>query len=283
MSLDPRIVFDAVDLTGVVANAILGGVVARSLKLDAVGFVFLAIITALGGGLLRDTLLNVGQPVSLTNPLYLVFALAGAAVAYFVPIRGRWTQRILTVADALSLGCWAATGTAKALSAGVTWLPAMLIGLVTAVGGGMIRDLLVGRIPAVFGGNTLYATGALIGAAEMVFFWHLGLSTWGMGASIVSVAVLTVLARKFGWRLPGPAQWLEDWSPRRLPPLLRRRGGPDGAARPSDASSSSAGSGELGGAEHHAAVERLGSQRQRLTPARLMRIRGRGGSRQRRS
>ncbi|RKW69414.1 trimeric intracellular cation channel family protein [Galactobacter caseinivorans] len=291
MNLDPRVVFDTVDLTGVIANAILGGVVARSLKLDAVGFVFLAIITALGGGLLRDTLLNVGQPVALTNPLYLVFALAGAAVAYFVPIRGRWTQRILTVADALSLGCWAATGTAKALSAGLTWLPAMLIGLVTAVGGGMIRDLLVGRIPAVFGGNTLYATGALIGAAEMTIFWHVGLTTWGMGASIVSVAVLTVLARRFGWRLPGPAQWLEDWSPRRLPTLLRRRGSPRGLAEqglgPATAATAAtateaAAATAPGTAEHNEAVERLGSQRQRLTPARLMRIRGRGGSRQRR-
>lgn len=274
MNLDPSVVFDTVDLTGVVANAILGGVVARSLKLDAVGFVFLAIITALGGGLLRDTLLNVGQPVSLTNPLYLVFALAGAAVAYFVPIRGRWTQRVLTVADALSLGCWAATGTAKALAAGLTWLPAMLIGLVTAVGGGMIRDLLAGRIPAVFGGNTLYATGALIGAAEMVVFWHLGLTTVGMGASIVSVAVLTVLARRYGWRLPGPAQWLEDWSPRRLPTLLRRRAAATGT---SDAAVAPSG---RRGPEPDATREQLGPQRQRLTPARLLRSRGRGGWRQ---
>lgn len=235
MSLNPSLAFDAVDLTGVLANAILGGVVARGLKLDAVGFGFLAVITALGGGLLRDTLLNVGQPVALTNPLYLVVALAGATIAYWVPMHWRWTRVALTIADGLSLGCWAATGTSKALDAGLTWLPAMLIGLVTAVGGGMIRDLLVGRIPAVFGGNTLYATGALIGSAIMVVAWNLGHASWGMAVSIVVVASLTVLARRFAWKLPGPAQWPQDWSPR-LPSLpglsslsaLRRKRGSDG-------------------------------------------------------
>lgn len=273
MVLDPHVAFDVVDLTGVIANGILGGVLARSLKLDAVGFVFLSIITALGGGLLRDILLTV-QPVALTNPLYLIFALAGAAVAYFVPMQGRWTRRLLTVADALSLGCWAATGTAKALGAGLTWLPAVFIGLITAVGGGMIRDLLVGRIPAVFGGNTLYATGALIGSAEMAIFWYLGLSTWGMAASIVSAAALTVLARRFGWKLPGPAQWLEDWRPQRLPALWRRRSSPSAAseATPDDAGHPA---GSARDEAHGAAMERLGAQRQRLTPSRLLRIRGR--------
>ena len=226
MALDPAAVFDVVDLTGVLANGILGGVVARHRKLDAVGFVFLAIITALGGGLIRDTLLNVGQPVALTNPAYLVCALIGAALAYFVPMHHRWAMRALTVADALALGCWAATGTAKALAAGLSWLPALLLGLVTAVGGGMIRDLLVGRIPAVFGGNTLYATGALVGSLEMLLFWHLHLPSWGMGVSIVSVSVLTILARRFRWTLPGPAVWLEGWTPKRLqrlPSVLGRR------------------------------------------------------------
>ncbi|WP_394160319.1 trimeric intracellular cation channel family protein [Galactobacter valiniphilus] len=277
MFLEPQAAFDVVDLTGVLANGILGGVVARSLKLDAVGFVFLAIITALGGGLLRDTLLNVGQPVALTNPLYLVFALAGAAIAYLVPLRGRWTRRVLTVADALSLGCWAATGTAKALSAGLTWLPAVFIGLVTAVGGGMIRDLLVGRIPAVFGGNTLYATGALIGSVEMVIFWELGLPSVGMAASIVTAAALTVLARRFGWKLPGPAQWLEEWRPPRLPAILKRRGRGQGSTHDDavpgpGASASPAGGGEGG--------DGAAADRPRLTPARL--LRARGGHRERR-
>lgn len=262
--LNPSAVFDVVDLTGVVANGILGGVVARSLKLDAVGFVFLSIITALGGGLMRDTLLNVGQPVALTNPLYMVCALAGAAVAYFVPMHGRWTQRVLVVADSLSLGCWAATGTSKALGADVWWLPALFIGLLTAVGGGMIRDLLVGRIPAILGGNTLYATGALLGSVEMAVFWHLGLPTWGMAVSIVTAAVLTILARRYRWTLPGPAVWLEDFSVRRIPQLLRRRraGGAGGVPVNSDTATA-----------HTDDVEALGGRRQRLTPTRLMRLR----------
>lgn len=266
LGLNPAVVFDVVDLTGVVANGILGGVVARSLKLDAVGFVFLAIITALGGGLMRDTLLNVGQPVALTNPLYMIFALAGAAVAYFVPMHGRWTRRILLVADALALGCWAATGTSKALAADVMWLPALFIGLITAVGGGMIRDLLVGRIPAVLGGNTLYATGALIGSIEMAVLWHLRLPTWGMAVSIVTCAVVTILAHRFKWTLPGPAVWFEDFSVRRLPEILRRRRGTRNA--PEDVAPHT-------GALRISDVEALAEERQKLTPTRLMRLRKR--------
>lgn len=274
---DPQFAFDAVDLTGVLANGILGGAVARSLKLDAVGFIFLSIITALGGGLLRDTLLNVGQPVALTNSLYLPFALAGAAIAYFVPMRGRWTRRVLTVADALSLGCWAATGTAKALSAGLGWLPAVFIGLVTAVAGGMIRDLLVGSIPAVFGGNTLYATGALIASAEMVVFWELGLPSVGMAASILTAAVLTVLARRFGWKLPGPAQWLEEWRPPRLPALIKRRRGRQDSTHDGAVPGTGAGLAPAGRDEESDGAR---SNRPRLTPARL--LRARGGQRERR-
>lgn len=222
MNVTPQAVFDVVDLTGVLANGVLGGVVARSLRLDAVGFVFLSIITALGGGLLRDVMLGV-TPAALVNSLYLPFALLGALIAYLVPLRGKWTLRVLTVADALSLGCWAATGTSKALGAGLEWLPAIFIGLVTAVGGGMIRDLLVGRVPAVLGGNTLYASGALLGSACMAILWAAGQPSWGMAASILAASALTVAARRFGWRLPGPARWPKEWKTLRWSGLLRRR------------------------------------------------------------
>lgn len=134
MELEAEAVFDVVDLLGVLTNGILGGVVARQLRMDLVGFVVLAIVSGLGGGMLRDTLLQQGFPVALTNPAYLTTALAGALVAYPMVFGSKWTFRALFVADCLSVGCWAATGTVKALGAGLAWPPAILLGVVTAVG-----------------------------------------------------------------------------------------------------------------------------------------------------
>ena len=204
---DPGAVFDVVDLAGVLANGVLGGAVARQLRMDPVGFIVLALSSALGGGVLRDTLLQAGQPVALTNPAYLYTAIAGAVIAYAIELKGKWANRFLIVTDAFALGCWAATGTAKALATGLEWLPAILIGCVTAVGGGMIRDIVVGRVPAIFGGNTLYATGALVAAVEMVVLYNMGMQNVGMGVAIGSCAVLCIMARRRGWRLPGPGEF----------------------------------------------------------------------------
>lgn len=207
MAFEAQPVFDAVDLTGVLANGVLGGAVARELRLDPIGFGVLAVLSALGGGMIRDTLLQHGFPVALADPAYLVTAIAGAAVAFFVRLEGMWASRVLLVADSLSLGCWAATGTAKALGVGLAWLPAILLGLVTAVGGGMVRDIAVGRVPAIFGGNTLYATGALVGAAEMALAFPLGLQTLGFALSIVTASAVSLAARRRGWKLPEPVDW----------------------------------------------------------------------------
>lgn len=206
-ALDPQAVFSVVDLTGVLVNAILGGAIARALKLDAVGFMVLAVLSGLGGGMIRDVLLQEGKPVALTDPAYLSTALIGTLIAFLLSFEGTWANRVLVVADSLSLGCWAATGASKALGAGVGWIPAIMLGLITAVGGGAVRDVAVGRVPAIFGGNTLYASGALLASAEMVVLWELGLPNWGMAVGIISAAGLTVVARRRGWKLPGQGGW----------------------------------------------------------------------------
>ena len=159
-----------IDLAGVLANAVLGGMAARSARLDIVGFVILAIMSGLGGGMIRDTLLQHGTPVALTDPAYLIFAVAGGAIAFFIPLRGRWSQRSLVLLDAFAVGCWAAAGAQKALDVGLWWLPAIMLGVITAVGGGMVRDIMLMKVPTIFGGNTLYATSALLASVEMVVF-----------------------------------------------------------------------------------------------------------------
>lgn len=203
--------FRFVDLTGVFANAMLGGVMARTQRLDPVGFAALAILSGLGGGLIRDTLLQHGTPVALTDYAYVLTALAGAAVAFVVSVEGRTWDRAFPIVDALAVGCWASAGSQKTLAVGLGWLPAVLLGTITAVGGGMVRDVVLRRIPAIFGGNTLYATCAVIASAVMVGLHEAGLVSLGLVVSTLTGAALVLLARWRGWQLPEPY----DWRPRR--------------------------------------------------------------------
>ncbi|WP_199422141.1 trimeric intracellular cation channel family protein [Actinotalea solisilvae] len=209
----------AIDLVGVFLNGVLGGTIARQRRFDLVGFAILAIVSALGGGMLRDTLLQAGPPVALTDPLYLTTALAGAVVAFVVHLEGRWWNRTYLVGDAVVLGCWAATGATKALAAGLGALPAVLLGVTTAVGGGMIRDVVVGRVPAVFGGNTLYATSAVFACLVTIALHRAGLETLGMLAAIVVGSGVSILARWRSWTLPdADAVRLRARRPRHGPP-----------------------------------------------------------------
>lgn len=216
-------VFRVIDLIGVFINGTLGGMLARDKRFDAIGFAILAIISALGGGMLRDTLLQAGPPVALTDPTYLATALAGAGVAFVLQLRGRLWNRAFLVGDAVALGAWAATGAAKTLGVGLGWLPAIMLGVVTAVGGGMIRDIAVGRVPVIFGGNTLYATAALAGAITLVLFPEPWSASWGMVVATAVGAGLCILARWRNWSLPEPGDWSITLTSDQLRRLLRRR------------------------------------------------------------
>jgi uncharacterized membrane protein YeiH len=191
-----------VDLAGVLANAILGGIAARAARLDIVGFVILAITSGLGGGLIRDTLLQRGTPAALVNTNYLYAAVVGAVIAFFIPFRSKVSRRSLLLLDALAIGAWAAAGTQKGLLAGLEWLPAIVLGMVTAIGGGMVRDVFLMKVPTVFGGSTLYATGALVASVEMLILSELGYPLAGSVVATLSGAALLLMARWFGWTLP---------------------------------------------------------------------------------
>lgn len=219
----------SIDLAGVFVNAVLGGVVAREFRMDPVGFVALAILSGLGGGMIRDVLLQHGPPVALTDTFYVLLAVVGAAVAFLIPLRARVWSLTYPVVDTLALGTWAVVGAEKTLSAGLTWLPAILLGTISAVGGGALRDLAVNRTPAIFGGNTLYATCAVAASGTVVVFTRYGLAAQGELAGIVIGSCWCLLARWRGWRL-GPGLTTEYYLTRRqrtwrirLRPRVRRR------------------------------------------------------------
>lgn len=197
----------ALDLTGVFANAILGGVIARTARLDPVGFGTLAILSGLGGGIIRDVLLQRGTPVALTDYAYVLTALGGAAVAFLIPVRGRTWDRVWPLVDALALGCWASAGAQKTLAYGLGWLPAVLLGTITAVGGGFVRDVVLRKVPSILGGNTLYATCALAASGVLVVLYRVGYPNVGLVVATLSGAGFVLLARWQHWILPQADEW----------------------------------------------------------------------------
>jgi uncharacterized membrane protein YeiH len=155
------------DLVGIFAFAISGALVAVRKNLDLFGVLVLAGTTGLGGGFLRDLLIGATPPAALQDWRYLLAPVVAGAVTFaYHPALGRM-EHLVNVFDACGLALFCVTGTLKALDFGLEPVAAALMGMVTGIGGGMIRDVLAGRVPTVFRGE-LYATPALAGAAVAV-------------------------------------------------------------------------------------------------------------------
>ena len=155
------------DLVGIFVFAISGALVGVRKGLDVFGVLVLAGTTGLGGGFLRDVLIGATPPAALEDWRYLLVPVAAGLVTFvFHPALGRM-ERQINIFDAFGLALFCVTGALLALDFGLTPVPAALMGMVTGIGGGMARDVLAGRVPAVFRGE-LYATPALAGAAIAV-------------------------------------------------------------------------------------------------------------------
>lgn len=202
---EPSLVLVVLDLVGIFVFAISGGLVAVRKDLDMFGVLVLAGITGLGGGFARDVLIGAAPPAALADWRYLIVPVAAGLVAFwFHPGLGR-REPLVNIFDAAGLGLFCVTGALKALAYGLGPVPAALMGLLTAIGGGVLRDLLAGRVPIVLRGE-LYATPALVGAAAAVVGVQAGLAP---GAVAVPAAVACfgwrVLAMWRGWGAPRPA------------------------------------------------------------------------------
>jgi uncharacterized membrane protein YeiH len=146
--------------------AITGVLAARGKRVDLFGIVVLAIVTAVGGGTLRDLLLDIRPVFWVADPNYLLTAVGFALLTFLVSRRGRWPMRILLIADAFGLALFTVIGVEKSLAAEAPGTVAVVLGVLTGVAGGMLRDVLTGEIPLVFRKQIyLYATAALVGAS----------------------------------------------------------------------------------------------------------------------
>jgi uncharacterized membrane protein YeiH len=171
------------DLIGIFAFGISGALMAIRRDFDIVGIAILAVITALGGGILRDLVLGDTPPPAFTQWEYLIVPLAAAAVAFVAhPELGRLMHTLL-VFDAAGLGLFCIAGTVKALEYGLAPVAAATLGVTTAVGGGVLRDVIARETPALVRPNSeLYAVPAVAGAAAVGIAWELNIYEPVLGA-----------------------------------------------------------------------------------------------------
>ena len=191
------------DLAGVFFFAVSGSLLAARKQFDILGSVLLASIVALGGGVIRDIIINDAPPGAFTNPVYLVPPLLAALLVYFLFSSVQRFTSLLTLFDAGGLALFCITGTLKAITAGMNPVAAILLGVTTAVGGGLLRDITANEVPTLFNARDLYALPAFLGAGLTTLLWHLGLFS-GLTASLVAGAVFVfrVTAWRKGWYVP---------------------------------------------------------------------------------
>lgn len=195
------------DLIGVFFFAVSGGLLAVRKGFELVGVTALSLVTALGGGILRDVILGATPPTAFDDVWYLIVPLCAAGAVFFGHriIEERLATPV-TLFDAAGLGLFAATGAVKASAFEASAVGAVLIGVIAATGGGIIRDVLANDQPHLFHPNSrLYAIPAAIGAAVIVVSWR---NDWYSGGVAIAVAAGVFLIRlgalRFGWRAPKP-------------------------------------------------------------------------------
>jgi uncharacterized membrane protein YeiH len=185
------------DLVGVAVFAISGALAAGRRRLDLIGVVVLAAVTAVGGGTVRDVLLDRHPIFWLADPRYLIVIIVAAlaTVLYVRWARVPWVT--LDVADALGLALFSVAGTQVAERAGMPAVSCVLLGAVTGAAGGAIRDVLTAQVPAVLQQGSLYAAAAIVGTSLYLILARLGLER--STASLVGMAVVAALRLAAVW------------------------------------------------------------------------------------
>lgn len=195
----------ALDLLGTFVFALSGAIVGVRQRLDIFGVLVLSFAASSAGGIMRDVLIGSVPPAAIGDWRYLIAALlAGLLIFLWFPryLQSSRVQYLILLFDAAGLGLFAVTGTQKALGYGLNPVMAPLLGMLSGVGGGMLRDVLVAEIPTVLRSD-LYAVAALAGAVVVVIGGQLGVSP--SAAAIVGAAIcfcLRLVAIHRGWQLP---------------------------------------------------------------------------------
>jgi uncharacterized membrane protein YeiH len=199
-----------IDLVGIFVFAITGALVAVRKRFDIVGMAVLAEITALGGGVLRDLVIGAVPPAAFRDLGYTVVPLVATALTAVWHPQLERIRRTVLVLDAAGLGLFSVAGAMKALTYGLGAPAAATLGVMTGIGGGILRDVLAREIPNVLHDRQLYIVPALIGAATATVAYTLGARGYVMTLVTAALAFgVRLLAIRLRWRMPR-ARGLED-------------------------------------------------------------------------
>ena len=197
------------ELIGTVAFAISGAITGLKKKMDIFGVVILAVVTAVGGGAIRDIVLGNTPPMTFRNPVYALVAVA-TGILTFIPVVRKLAGKtpkafdiFLLVTDSVGLGIFTVMGirTAINLNHGENLFLLVFVGVVTGVGGGLLRDMMAGNTPYIFVKH-IYASASLAGAVLCVLLWKPLGATAAMSVSAVVIIIIRFLAARFKWSLP---------------------------------------------------------------------------------
>lgn len=202
----PRVV----DLVGIAVFAVSGALAAGRKRLDLLGVLVLALATAVGGGTIRDVLLDRHPIFWLADPTYLVTIAVAALATVAWARRWRPPEATLLVADALGLAIFSIVGAQIAQHSGLPPAGGIVLGTVTGVAGGMVRDVLSAEIPLVLRRGNLYATAAITGTAAYFFFEAVGVAP-AIAAPAGMVIAASLRFASIWWRLELPVFELPSW------------------------------------------------------------------------
>lgn len=191
------------DFAAVVVFALTGALVASRAQLDPVGFAFIACLTAVGGGTMRDLMLGRDPVFWVGQPTYILVAVAAAMLVFFTAHLLESRYRVLLWLDSVALAVAVAAGTGVALELGHNPVIVVLMGIMTGTMGGLMRDVVCNEVPLVLKQGEIYVTAAFAGALSAVLAVYIGLT--GFWALLICAAVtwgLRAGSLQFGWRLP---------------------------------------------------------------------------------
>ncbi|MDD3165115.1 MAG: TRIC cation channel family protein [Oscillospiraceae bacterium] len=202
-----EVLFLPLELIGTISFAISGAMVGLRKNMDVFGVCILGLITAVGGGVLRDILLGALPPVTFLQPTYAIVAIVTSIIIFIPAVRRtlmanqRKYDLLMLWADSIGLGVFTVYGVSTALTHSVNLFLALFVGVCTGVGGGVLRDTLAGLTPYIFVKH-IYACAAIVGAVACIALWPLCGKAISMGIGIAIIVTIRMLAAHFRWSLP---------------------------------------------------------------------------------
>lgn len=204
-----EMIFFIFELIGTVAFAASGALTALKNRMDMLGVCVLGCVTAVGGGVIRDVILGITPPKTFEHPVYVIVAIITSLICFLPAIHKRLQEQavletfLLRLMDSIGLGVFTVVGiqTAQNVSDDNGIFLLIFVGVITGVGGGLIRDIMAGEKPYIFYKH-FYATASIIGAVFCSILWGRVDMTFNFICSIVLIIVLRLFAARFRWKLP---------------------------------------------------------------------------------